>query len=166
MTPLLPPRPLHRWRPRVPSPVPPPSSAVLFPPSSFSGVPNAPYPTSLTKARSDLGLDKFIEMFKKVEINILLLDTIRDMPGCAKFLKDTLPHKKKTASLKELTCPKSVARWYKKTTSEAKRSGESHNCLHHWKSDFWDLGVIINLMSLSIFNRFKIGEIKPASIAV
>lgn len=58
-------------------------------------MPTAPYPTRLTKAKSDLGLDKFIEMFKKVEINIPLLDAIRDMPGCAKFLKDTLPHTKK-----------------------------------------------------------------------
>lgn len=53
------------------------------------------YPTRLAKAKSDSRLDKFIDMFKVVKINIPLLDALRDMPVCAKFLKDTLARKRK-----------------------------------------------------------------------
>ena len=40
---------------------------------------------------------KFLEIFKKIEINIPFVEAISQMPNYAKFLKDILSKKKKIA---------------------------------------------------------------------
>ena len=37
---------------------------------------------------------KFLDMFKKIEINIPFIEALAQMPNCAKFLKD-IPSKKR-----------------------------------------------------------------------
>ncbi|KAH6761031.1 hypothetical protein C2S51_017980 [Perilla frutescens var. frutescens] len=55
----------------------------------------APFPTRLAKAKTEQKMEKFMEILKKVNINIPLLDALRDMPGYAKFLKDVVSKKRK-----------------------------------------------------------------------
>ena len=47
-----------------------------------------PLPQRLQKARREEQFFKFLEIFKKIEINIPLVEAITQMPNYAKFLKD------------------------------------------------------------------------------
>ena len=56
-----------------------------------------PFPQRHQKARREEQFSKFLEIFKKIEINIPFVEAITQMPNYAKFLKDILSKKKKIA---------------------------------------------------------------------
>ena len=56
-----------------------------------------PFLPRLQKAKKEEQFSKFLEMFKKIEINIPFADAITQMPNYAKFLKDILGKKEKIA---------------------------------------------------------------------
>jgi len=49
----------------------------------------------MAKAKQDQQFGKFLEVLKKVYINILFTDALSQMPSYAKFLKETLSNKRK-----------------------------------------------------------------------
>jgi hypothetical protein len=54
-----------------------------------------PFPQRLVKPKKEKQLLDIFETFRKVKINIYLLDAIQQIPSYAKFLKDCCTHKKK-----------------------------------------------------------------------
>jgi CCR4-NOT transcriptional regulation complex NOT5 subunit len=64
------------------------------PPRSF--VPKAPYPERLRAPKKNAQFAEILEVFKQVQINILFLDAIQQVPSYVKFLKDLVTIKKKT----------------------------------------------------------------------
>ena len=56
--------------------------------------PVVPFPHRLKKARREEQFSKFLEIFKKIEINIPFLGAINQMPNYEKFLKEILSKKK------------------------------------------------------------------------
>ncbi|RDX82422.1 hypothetical protein CR513_36796, partial [Mucuna pruriens] len=54
-----------------------------------------PFPTQTVSARKSESDEELLKMFRKVEINIPLLDTIKQIPMYAKFLKELCVHKRK-----------------------------------------------------------------------
>ena len=59
--------------------------------------PAVPFPQRLQKARREERFSKFLEIFKKIEINIPFAEAINQMHNYAKFLKEILSKKKKIA---------------------------------------------------------------------
>ena len=59
--------------------------------------PSVPFPQRLHKARKEEQFSKFLEIFKKIEINIPFVEAINQMSNYAKFLKEILSKKKKLA---------------------------------------------------------------------
>ena len=58
-------------------------------------MPTVPFPQRLQKAKIEEKFSKFLEIFKKIEINIPFAKAINQMSNYAKFLKDILSKKKK-----------------------------------------------------------------------
>ena len=56
-----------------------------------------PYPQRLKKHKLDKQFTKFIEVFKKLHINIPFTDALEQMPSYVKFMKDILSQKKRLA---------------------------------------------------------------------
>ncbi|RDY11422.1 hypothetical protein CR513_03918, partial [Mucuna pruriens] len=54
-----------------------------------------PFPTQTLSARKPEFDEELLRMFRKVEINIPLLDAIKQIPKYAKFLKELCVHKRK-----------------------------------------------------------------------
>ncbi|XP_010273609.1 PREDICTED: uncharacterized protein LOC104609090 [Nelumbo nucifera] len=54
-----------------------------------------PYPRRVLKAKLDKQFEKFLEVFKKIHINLPLLDVLSQMPKYAKFLKEVMFNKRK-----------------------------------------------------------------------
>ena len=53
------------------------------------------YPQRLKKNKLDKKLIKFIEVFKKLHINIPFMDALEQMPNYVKFMKDILSKKRR-----------------------------------------------------------------------
>ena len=54
-----------------------------------------PFSQRLQKEKKEEQFSKFLEIFKKIEINIPFAEVITQMPNYANFLKDILSKKKK-----------------------------------------------------------------------
>ena len=58
-------------------------------------VPPIPFPHILQKSKMDDQFSKFLNMCKKIEINIPFAEALAQMPQYAKFMKDILNKKRK-----------------------------------------------------------------------
>ena len=54
-----------------------------------------PFPQRLQKAKREEQFSKFLEIFKKIEINIPFAEAITQMPNYAKFFKDILSKRRR-----------------------------------------------------------------------
>ena len=57
--------------------------------------PPVPFPQRLAKAKLDKQFGKFLEVLKKLYINVPFTEALKQMPTYAKFLKDILSNKRK-----------------------------------------------------------------------
>ena len=57
--------------------------------------PQVPFPQRLQKAKLEEKFSRFLDMFKKIEINIPFSEALTQMPLYAKFMKEILSRKKK-----------------------------------------------------------------------
>ncbi|KAJ9544863.1 hypothetical protein OSB04_024570 [Centaurea solstitialis] len=64
-------------------------------PTVTQSIPKVPYPTRLKAHKDDLQFSKFLEVFKKLHINIPFVDALAQMPSYAKFMKDIISNKRK-----------------------------------------------------------------------
>ena len=58
-------------------------------------VPQFPYPQRLKKRNNDTQFQKFLEIFKKIQINIPFVEALAQLPSYAKFLKEIVSNKSK-----------------------------------------------------------------------
>ena len=114
-----------------------------------------PFPQRLQKARREEQFSKFLEIFKKIEINIPFVEAINQMPNYAKFLKEKLSKKKKIAKegIVNLTATCSVVIQRSLPTKMKGPSNFTIPCSigkYEFKKALCDSGDSINLMPLSI----------------
>ena len=57
--------------------------------------PQVPFPQRLQKAKLEEQYSRFLNMFKKIEVNIPFSEALTQMPHYAKFMKDILSRKRK-----------------------------------------------------------------------
>ena len=57
--------------------------------------PQIPYPQRLKKNKLNKQFTKFMEVFKKLHINIPFMDALEKMPSYVKFMKDILSKKRR-----------------------------------------------------------------------
>ena len=60
-------------------------------------MPDVPFPQRLQRAKMEEQFSKFLNMFKKIEINISFVEALAQMPNYAKCLKDILSKKRRFA---------------------------------------------------------------------
>ena len=71
---------------------------------AFKDEPPAPVPYShrLKKNKLDKQFTKFMEVFKKLHINIPLVDALEQMPSYVKFMKDILSRKRRLSDFETM----------------------------------------------------------------
>ena len=57
--------------------------------------PQVPFPQRLQKAKLEEQFYRFLNMFKKIKVNIAFSEALTQRPHCAKFMKDILSKKRK-----------------------------------------------------------------------
>ncbi|XP_038889677.1 uncharacterized protein LOC120079535 [Benincasa hispida] len=132
---------------------------------------NAPFPRRLMKKNDEHQFKRFLELLKQLHIKIPLIEALEQIPIYVKFLKDILT-KKRRVSEKEVTsltheCNALVSNNLPKKQKDPRIftvpcSIGGLDVGHA----LCDLGASINLMPLSIFKKFGMGEAQSTSVTL
>ena len=130
-----------------------------------------PYPQRLKKHKLDKQFTKFMDVFKKLHINIPFADALEQMPSYVKFMKDILSQKRRLADFETVNLTKECsAILQRKLPQKLKDPGSFTipctigNAI--FEKALCDLGASINLMPLSIFRRLGLGEARPTTVTL
>ncbi|XP_016207631.1 uncharacterized protein LOC107648162 [Arachis ipaensis] len=133
--------------------------------------PPLPYPQRLQKETKDQQFPKFLEVFKKLEINIPLAETLEQMPLYAKFLKELI-NKKRSWNEKEIVILTQECSAVIQIGLPPKLKDPGSFILsctignRTLAKALYDLGASINLMPLSLMKKLTIEEVKPTRMSL
>ena len=130
-----------------------------------------PFPQRLQKAKIEKQFSKFLEIFKKIEINIPFVEAITQMPNYAKFLKDILSKKKKIDEEGIVSLTATCSAIIQKSLPAKMKDPISFTIpcstgKYEFKEALCDSGASINLMPLLVVQRLSFGELTPTTITL
>ncbi|KAI3467900.1 hypothetical protein Pfo_024563 [Paulownia fortunei] len=101
---------------------------------------------------------KFLDVFKKLHINIPFADALEQMPSYVKFMKEIISNKRKLEEYETKLPPK----------LKDPRSFTIPCTIENsfFNKALCDLGASINLMPLSIYRKLGLGEANPTTISL
>ncbi|XP_062086021.1 uncharacterized protein LOC133792115 [Humulus lupulus] len=131
--------------------------------------PPIPYPQRFQKNKLDEQFAKFLEIFKRIRINIPFADTLEQMPNYVKFMKEVMSKKRRLQDIETVKLTEECnAILQKNLPQKVKDTGSFTIPCTIGGSSFdnalCDLGASINLMPLSVFKKLGVGEVKPTTI--
>ena len=133
--------------------------------------PQALYPTTNKKKKSEPTTEELMELFGQVHINIPLLDAIKYIPAYAKFLKDICTPKRQAKNLGQVHLSETVSSVIQsKLPPKMKDPGAPLISVIIDDTTFnrtlLDLGASVNIIPTSLFEEFQIGELKPVEVTL
>ncbi|XP_073136991.1 uncharacterized protein [Henckelia pumila] len=148
------------------------SSTSTQPPTSQSNIViPPPFPAALKKAKLDSQFAKFLEVFKKLNINTHFANALMQMPSYAKFLKEILSKKRILEEHAMISLTKNCSALVQNKIPPKQKDPESFfipcviNDVQFHKA-LCDLGASINLMSYSVFRKLSLGEPKSTRMSL
>ena len=130
-----------------------------------------PFPQALRSKKKASQQAGILEVLRKVNVNIPLLDIIKQVPAYAKFLKDLCTIKKGlgiekkaflTEQVRAIIQSKNPVK-YKDPGSPTISVNIGGNCID---KSLLDLGANVNLLPYSVSKKLGLGEIKPTNITL
>ena len=120
-------------------------------------VPPIPYPQRLRKHKDAHQFAKFLEVFRKLHINIPFAEALAQMPTYVKFMKDILSNKRKLEEFETVALTEECsAILQNKLPPKLKDPGKfTIPCTN----TLIDSGASINLMPYSVFKKLNVGEV-------
>ena len=129
-----------------------------------------PYPQRLKKHKLDKQFTKFMDVFKKLHINIPFADALEQMPY-VKFMKDILSQKRRLADFETVNLTEECSAILQRKLPQKRKDPGSFtipctigNAI--FERALCDFGASINLMPLSIFKRLGLGEARPTTVTL
>ncbi|XP_070005540.1 uncharacterized protein [Nicotiana sylvestris] len=131
--------------------------------------PPTPFPYRLAKYQKDEQYKKFLEMLKQIQVNIPLIDVLKEMPGYAKIMKELMSHKFDFQDLATVTltqtCSVAVTRPIAENLPDPGSFTIPYTIGNYaFAKALCDLGAIINLMPLAVYKRLGIGRARLTSM--
>ena len=119
----------------------------------------------------DAWFAKFLNIFKKLEINIPFADALAQMPNYVKFMKEILSNKKKLEAYGTVNLFVNCSAIIQRKLPEKQKDLSSFAipCVireHTFSKALCDLGANINLMPYSVAKRLNMGEIEPTTLSL
>ncbi|KAM1502649.1 hypothetical protein ACFXTO_027967 [Malus domestica] len=148
------------------------STKVSANPNSPSSIPlNVPFPSRLRQSKKEENGKDILEMFRKVQVNIPLLDAIKQVPRYAKFLKELCTTRRRISNKEVVQVSENVsAVLQRKLPPKCKDPGSfTIPCvIGNTKFDhaMLDLGASINVMPYSIYASMNLGELKNDGVII
>ncbi|XP_058760661.1 uncharacterized protein LOC131634012 [Vicia villosa] len=131
-----------------------------------------PFPTrNKKKGQHEKNFEKFLEMFKKLELNIPFLEALEQMPTFAKFMKDIISNKR-TIERDPIILTKNCSTILQGTKIPVKKKDRGFVTIpctigdRSFKKSLIDLGASVILMPLSIYKRLGIGKVQDTRMTL
>ncbi|XP_061350969.1 uncharacterized protein LOC133296027 [Gastrolobium bilobum] len=131
----------------------------------------APYPGRLKPELKAKSYDRFLDIFKKLHVNIPFAEALASMPNYAKFMKDLLSRKHKLQECQTVALTEECSAIITRKFPPKLRDPGSFNIeieIGETKIGraLCDLGASINLMPLSVCKALGITELKPTLVSL
>nr|XP_027086604.1 uncharacterized protein LOC113708340 [Coffea arabica] len=130
-----------------------------------------PFPSRLEKSKKQDKEKEILEVFRKVEINIPLLDAIKQVPKYAKFLRDLCVNRRRLRGDERVIVGKNVSAVLQRKLPP--KCGDPGMFTIPCKIGntvirraMLDLGASINVMPKSIYASLKLGPLKETGIII
>ena len=129
------------------------------------------YPQCLKKSKLYKKFTRFLEVFKKLHINISFVDAIEQIPSYVKFMKEILSKKRRLSHFKTVNLTKECSDILQRKLPQKLKDPDIFTIPCTIGSSIFeralcDLGASINLMPLSIFRQFRLGEAHPTTVTL
>ncbi|XP_039134255.1 uncharacterized protein LOC120271647 [Dioscorea cayenensis subsp. rotundata] len=130
-----------------------------------------PFPQCLKKNKLDQQFAKFLDVFKKLHINIPFAEALEQMPSYMKFMKKILSNKRKLKDYETDTLTEECSAILQKKLPPKLKDPSSFTIPCSignvvFERALCDLGASINLMPLSIFKKLNLGEARPTTVTL
>ncbi|KAL5569950.1 hypothetical protein UlMin_026525 [Ulmus minor] len=147
------------------------SRKVISNPSIPINVSSLPFPSRFATTKKEEHEKEILETFRKVQVNIPLLDAIKQVPRYAKFLKELCTNKRKLKGNEIVNFGENVsAVLQRKIPPKCKDPGSFTIPCTIGKVRFeramLDLGASINVMPSSIFASLNLGPLKETGVII
>ncbi|KAL5559707.1 hypothetical protein UlMin_035918 [Ulmus minor] len=134
-------------------------------------VSSLPFPSRFATMKKEEHEKEILETFRKVQVNIPLLDAIKQVPRYAKFLKELCTNKRKLKGNEIVNFGENVsAVLQRKIPPKCKDPGSfTIPCTIgkvRFERDILDLGAFINVMPSSIFASLNLGPLKETGVII
>ena len=136
-----------------------------------SYVSSPPFPSRFAKSKKEEEEKEILDTFRKVQVNIPLLDAIRQIPRYAKFLKELCTNKRKLRGNEVVSVGENVSAVIQRKLPPKCKDPGSFNipCIignTRFEKAMLDLGASINVMPYSIYASLDIGELKETGVVI
>ena len=133
--------------------------------------PLVPFPQRLQKEKLEKQFSRFLNMFKKIEINIPFLEALTQMPQYVIFMKDILSKKRKIIEEGIVSLTATCGAVIQKFLPEKMQDLSSFTIpckigVADMGKALCDSGANINLMPLSVAKRLSLGELTPTAMTL
>ena len=117
---------------------------------------------------------EILETFRKVEVNIPLLDAIKQIPRYAKFLKELCTHKRKLKGNERISMGRNVSTLIGKFVPHIPEKCKDPGtfcipCIignSKFENAMLDLGASVSVMPLSIFNSLSLEPLQSTDVVI
>ncbi|CAN6587627.1 unnamed protein product [Malus baccata var. baccata] len=132
---------------------------------------NAPFPRRFMQSKKDESDKDILDTFRKVQVNIPLLDAIKQVPKYAKFLNELCTTRTRASNKEVVRVSENVpAVLQRKLPPKCKDRGSfTIPCVignTRFESAMLDLGASINVMPYSIYASMNLGELKNDGVII
>ena len=139
--------------------------------NSSTNLLNVPFPRRFMQSKKDESEKDILEMFRKVQVNIPLLDAIKQVPKYAKFLKELCTTKRRMSNKEVVKVSENVSAVVQcKLPTKCKDPGSfTIPCVignTRFEYAMLDLGASINVMPYSIYASMNLGELKNDGVII
>ena len=139
--------------------------------SVTTNLPDVPFPRRFMQSKKDENEKDILETFRKVQVNIPLLDAIKQIPKYAKFLKELCTNKRRMSNKEVVKVSENVsAVLQRKLPTKCKDPGSfTIPCVigtTRFEHAMLDLGASINVMPYSIYASMNLGELKKDGVII
>ncbi|XP_016481522.2 uncharacterized protein LOC107802517 [Nicotiana tabacum] len=129
----------------------------------------APFPQRLVEQKKVDQYKKFMEMLRQIQLNIPLMDVLREMPGYAKMMKDLMSRKFDFQDLSTVTLTQTCSAVVVKPMAQKMSDPGSFTIActigsYSFAKALYDLGANINLMPLAVYTKLGICKARPTSM--
>ncbi|XP_026419730.1 uncharacterized protein LOC113315685 [Papaver somniferum] len=130
-----------------------------------------PFPSRFAKSKKELEYKDILDVLKKVQVNIPLIEATRQIPRYAKFLKELCMKKKRLKGNEVMSVGENASAFIlKKLPPKLKDPGSFTIPCTIGKTRFTrallDLGASVNVMPSSIYDSLNLGPLKETGVVL